>query len=46
MDPIPVKWFQGRYLMTDGHTRAVLAYMAGSTDVPCYWDMDDLDMNA
>lgn len=46
MDAIPIKLFQNRYLITDGHTRAVLAYMNGFTKIPCYWDNDDLDMNA
>lgn len=46
MDPIPVKLFQQRHLMTDGHTRALLAYLNGWTRVPCYWDEDDLDMRA
>jgi RimJ/RimL family protein N-acetyltransferase len=46
MDAIPVRLFRGRHLMTDGHTRAVLAYQAGLTQVPCYWDADDLDLKA
>lgn len=46
MDPIPIKEFQGKKLMTDGHTRAVLAYLSGFTEVPCYYDTDELDMEA
>ncbi len=46
MDPIPVKLFQDRYLMTDGHTRALLAYLSGKDQIPCYLDTDDLDMRA
>lgn len=46
MDPIPVKRFQGRMLMTDGHTRAVAALLAGWDQVPVYWDEDALDMRA
>ena len=45
-DPIPVKRLDGRVLMTDGHTRAVAAYLAGWDSVPVYWDEDDLDMHA
>ncbi len=45
-DPIPVRRFSGRNLMTDGHTRAVAAHLAGWENVPIYWDEDDLDMRA
>jgi len=45
-DPIPVKRFQGKTLMTDGHTRAVAAHLAGLDSVPVYWDEDELDMRA
>jgi len=45
-DPIPCKQFEGKTLMTDGHTRAVAAYQAGWDSVPVYWDEDELDMRA
>jgi len=45
-DPIPVRQFNGKTLMTDGHTRAVAAHLAGWDSVPVYWDEDDLDMRA
>jgi hypothetical protein len=45
-DPIPVKNFHGKILMTDGHSRAVAAYLAGLESVPVYCDEDDLDMRA
>ena len=45
-DPIPVKRFEGKILMTDGHTRAVTAHLAGWDSVPVYWDEDELDMRA
>ena len=45
-DPIPVKRLGGRILMTDGHTRAVAAHLAGWESVPVYWDEDELDMRA
>lgn len=32
--------------MTDGHTRAVMAVLAGAKEIPCYWDKDELDMKA
>ena len=46
MDAIPVKIFEGKNLMLDGHSRAVLAYMNGFDSVPCYYDDDELDMAA
>lgn len=45
-DPIPVKLYGGRHLMTDGHTRAVLAYQHGWQTIPVAWDNDALDMLA
>jgi hypothetical protein len=45
-DPVPVKRFNGKTLMTDGHTRAAAAYLAGWESVPAYWDEDELDMRA
>ncbi|HBM80905.1 MAG TPA: hypothetical protein DD426_08715 [Clostridiaceae bacterium] len=45
-DPIPVKKLNGRTIMTDGHTRAIAAYLAGWDSVPVYWDTDELDMEA
>ena len=45
-DPLPVKLFQGKHLMTDGHTRAVLAALAGWETIPATWDDDPLDMLA
>ncbi len=45
-DPIPVKRLNQRIMMTDGHTRAVAAHLAGWDSVPVYWDEDELDMNA
>jgi hypothetical protein len=46
MDAIPIKHFMGKNLMTDGHTRAVLAYLSGFKEIPCYLDTDELDMKA
>jgi RimJ/RimL family protein N-acetyltransferase len=45
-DPIPIKRFNDKTLMTDGHTRAVAAHLAGWDSVPVYWDEDVLDMRA
>ncbi len=45
-DPIPVKRLGDLIVMTDGHTRAVAAHLAGWNQVPVYWDEDELDMRA
>ena len=45
-DPIPVKRFNGKTLMTDGHPRAVAAHLAGWASAPVYWDEDELDIRA
>jgi hypothetical protein len=44
--PIPVKVLGGLQVMTDGHTRAFAAYLAGLMGVPTYDDPDDLDWEA
>ncbi len=46
MHPVPVMPLAGRLLLTDGHTRAVAAYLAGLRQIPCVWETDDLDRAA
>lgn len=46
IEPIPVKKLAGRLLMTDGHTRAAAAFLAGLDTLPCVWDTDDMDWAA
>ena len=41
--PIPVRLLDGLPVMTDGHTRAVAALLAGLDEVPLVWDEDELD---
>ena len=41
-EPIPVKMLDGIPVMTDGHTRAVAAVLAGLDKVPFVWDEDEL----
>lgn len=41
-EPIPVKMLDGIPVMTDGHTRAVAAVLAGLDKVPLVWDEDEL----
>lgn len=44
--PIPIKRLGDQIIMTDGHTRALAAYLADMREVPVYWDTDDLNMDA
>jgi hypothetical protein len=46
VQPIPVKDLGGLRVMTDGHTRAFAAFLAGLTSLPTYDDPDDLDWEA
>lgn len=41
--PLPVHDFgDGRYTLTDGHSRAYVAYKAGVTHMPIVYDYDDI----
>lgn len=42
-EAIPVKMLDGIPVMTDGHTRAAAAVLAGLESVPLVWDRDDLN---
>lgn len=42
-EPIPVKMPDDKPVMTDGHTRAVVALKAGIDVVPLVWDNNELD---
>ncbi len=44
--PLPIKELNGKIIFTDGHTRAVAAYLAGLERVPLCWDCDELDEEA
>ena len=44
-EPLPVKVLDGIPILTDGHTRAVLAILAGLESVPLAYDEDELDWN-
>lgn len=44
--PLPVHDFgNGRYTLTDGHSRAYVAYKHGLTHIPIIYDQDDLVTN-
>jgi hypothetical protein len=44
--PVPVKNLEGRIIVTDGHTRALAAFLRGFSEVRVYWDEEDLDWEA
>ena len=43
-EPLPVRDFygNGKYVLTDGHTRAYLCYKSGITKIPVMIDQDDI----
>ena len=45
-DPIPVKGMAGRWVMTDGHTRATCLVLKGYRSLPVINEIDDLDWEA
>ncbi len=44
--PVPVKEIQGKTVLTDGHTRALAAFMHGLSEIRAFRDEDDLDWGA
>ena len=45
-EPLPVKILNGKMILTDGHTRAFVAYSAGLSKVPLVWENEELDWEA
>ena len=43
VEPIPYKVLDGQKVITDGHTRAFAAHLAGLEVLPAYDDPDELD---
>ncbi|USZ68849.1 hypothetical protein NGM10_03715 [Halorussus salilacus] len=44
-DPLPVREIEGRWTLTDGHTRAFVAHLAGADSLRVVEDADDLPMD-
>jgi len=44
--PVPIKDLSGDRVLTDGHTRAYAAYLAGIEEIPVFQDRDELDWQA
>lgn len=45
-EPLPIKMLNGKIILTDGHTRAWVAYRAGLASVPLVWESEELDWEA
>lgn len=43
MSPLPIKRLDGKIFFTDGHSRAFKAYCVGLSDIPVYFDGDELN---
>jgi hypothetical protein len=43
IEPIPIKKLGNQVVLLDGHTRAVAAFMLGLSEVPVYWEDEELD---
>lgn len=46
VEPVPVKSLDGRWVLTDGHTRALAAWMRGDRTISAVWEADELDWDA
>ncbi len=46
LEPIPVKKLGNQVIFVDGHTRALAAYLCGFSEVPVFWEEDELDWEA
>jgi hypothetical protein len=41
--PIPVKKLEDQIVFVDGHTRALAALLLGLSEIPVYWEDEELD---
>jgi len=46
LEPVPVRRYRDRLVLTDGHTRALAAHRAGHDEIAVVADEDDLDDEA
>jgi len=46
IEPIPVKKLRNKVIFVDGHTRALAAFLHGLSEIPVYWEDDELDWDA
>ena len=43
LNPLPIKRLKGKIFLTDGHSRAFIAYQAGFEEIPVYAEEDNLN---
>jgi hypothetical protein len=43
IEPIPIKKLNNETVYVDGHTRAFAAYLRGFSEIPTYWEDEELD---
>jgi len=46
MEPIPIKQLGNEIIFVDGHTRAFAAFLHSFSEVPVYWEDEELDWDA
>jgi hypothetical protein len=46
LEPIPIKKQSGDTIFVDGHTRAFAAFLQDLSEVPVYWEYEELDWEA
>jgi hypothetical protein len=46
IEPIPIKKLGDEIVFVDGHTRAFAAFLRGFSEVPVYWEDEELDWDA
>ena len=46
IEPIPIKKLKKEVIFTDGHTRALAAYLCGIPEISVFWDEDELNWEA
>lgn len=46
IEPIPIKKLGDEIIFVDGHTRAFVAFLCGISEVPVYWEDEELDWEA
>jgi hypothetical protein len=46
IEPIPIKKLGNEIVFVDGHTRAFAALLRGFSEVPVYWEDEELDWDA
>jgi len=43
VEPVPIKRLGNQVVFVDGHTRALAAFLLGLSEIPVYWEVDNLD---